>query len=779
TQDGGLSWQLAPSGVSCRLEDVAWMSDRAVIAVGGAYDRITGISRGVVLWSDDAGAHWHRGADEELPYLRTIRRDPPSKTWIASGDLSPVSLSNQFESNDGGRSWQGNGRIRRPRQRPAKAADLRAWAEGTGISTTIRDACRVGQTDLWAVGDHGVILHSGDAGRSWTTKRGEGRQTAVLMVASSGRSAGWPLIGNEALEHRNRVSLLIASNDLSQQRRDLLAQASMMLAAGGTDALSGIEPLAQQAEHWLQIHRPLVLVLDQQLAASTRDAFSQAAIAAGVQRIVSYGFEARSDTMIHRGALLPKRGVMAGDLWKDALLLTDCDQSPPTSLAIRGLYDASGSRRKGDSVTTGLAISTGQRMSVALENAPRRQLQLVRARMSQPKRIAKLIESKPTPNEFSKSLKALLDQTPKEDRLRLVWSVLQNTMPRHAYEGGASNADLQVAILAEIAERFADSSVGKWAELRAHATQHSLEWKRLRKSISGAIAARQASASKSNVAPVSPFQVEPSGVRQVSALSPVVVPKQQVFELTPTQKSESPVDLAWEFHPLVLIARDASRKRGDENDLQSTDAGSANLKRWSEVMGRDPWSDLLRSAGPRTVVARPARVPPRLDGDLSDPCWESTLSTVGRPTNVQVAYDNDFVYLATRSPAKHFGAASDGQPPQPTIRDHDLSQVDRLQIEIDLDSDLLTAMQLEVSESGRTHDAIDGNTAWQPTWYVAVRRDGEHLYIEIAILRHDLIDLPIHSGQSMFLSTKLIPAGEKTVWKAMPDPKHWFRIHFQ
>ena len=55
TEDGGTTWQPKESHIECRLDDVVWLSDLKAIVVGGGYDQVTGISRGVVLITIDGG----------------------------------------------------------------------------------------------------------------------------------------------------------------------------------------------------------------------------------------------------------------------------------------------------------------------------------------------------------------------------------------------------------------------------------------------------------------------------------------------------------------------------------------------------------------------------------------------------------------------------------------------------------------------------------------------------------------------------------------------------
>ena len=66
---------------------------------------------------------------------------------------------------------------------------------------------------------------------------------------------------------------------------------------------------------------------------------------------------------------------------------------------------------------------------------------------------------------------------------------------------------------------------------------------------------------------------------------------------------------------------------------------------------------------------------------MNDGCWQSALSSAGRRTRLQVAYDDQYVCLATRCASDQLAADvydDTVQKSQPTIRDHDLSDVDRV-----------------------------------------------------------------------------------------------------
>lgn len=397
TDNGGTTWTLVESGVDCHLDDVIWLSDGRAVVVGGAYDRVTALSRGVVLISDEGGRRWDRTGDLELPRLRALRFRQGDRALFAVGDWSSTSLSRVFESRDGGRNWQSAHQPDRPARLPAESssAELRAWTQATRAQTVIRDACRVGASHIFAVGDHGVILRSDDVGKSWKVTRGAGRQTAILIVARDHSSVAWPLLGSESIEMRHRVSLLLTQNEpnvdpASPSKLALSRQATIQLGGASADAVDNGDPSAinREAENWIAVHRPAVLVLDQSMPPAIQSAFHEAAVAAGVRRIVGYSIGGRGETMLHGSALLPSSGVLANDLWEDAFHYVAAEKNTFSSVSIRRMYDAVGTKLRGESVASGLSLSPAQKIAAPDEPISRRRLQIVQARLSEAGRIA-------------------------------------------------------------------------------------------------------------------------------------------------------------------------------------------------------------------------------------------------------------------------------------------------------------------------------------------------------------------------------------------------------
>jgi hypothetical protein len=777
SQDAGQTWQAVESGVDCCLREVVWVGPRQVVAAGGDTDRITGISRGVVLISTDAGSSWQRGSDAELARFRAIRQHEDG--WLlARCDWSHSLLTSTLASHDEGRSWQAvdGESVAATVSRPPTTAELSSWTAATGMPVAVRDACRLAGASLCGVGDHGVILLSMDNGKSWTVVRGQQRQTAILMVADRPSSVAWSLLGGETLEHRNRVALLLYQTESAERGVDpspleRTEQVAVMLGGSGADAIAGAATdLGRSVSEWMWIHRPAVVVIDRSLPTHVQDACLQAATSGGVARVVSYGHDAGGNLTLHRDALLPRYGILASDLHADAMQYLAPRQTRAESISLRYLLDLQQVNARGDSVVSGILLSEGQKLAAPAQAASRRQLQIVQARQKQSERITQLLRTARSPGQFAKSLAESLDQTAKHDQFRMAWQMILET------EAAALDFRYRDAALEQLANRFPETTAGRWAALRRHSLQHSLEWAPLRSTLGEAATL---TAGVAQAVPVSPFQVPPTGtIEQVAAISPIVVPKAETQESKPRVKRQVDVDLSWEFHPLVLIARDAARRRGDDGQLQVADAASADLQRLAQA-NHSPWSGLLSTGGPQVVIARRAASPPRLDGILDDPCWQSALPPAGRKIRVRVAYDEQYVYVAAACPDEPFLTDSISDPATFALRDHDLTGIDRLHLAIDVDRDLLTSMQLQVTSSGRTHDAIDGHPAWQPTWYVDTRRQAGQLTIELAILRRDLVELPITAGESWYLSAFLARGTDQLDEPLLPDPRQWMRVRFQ
>jgi photosystem II stability/assembly factor-like uncharacterized protein len=182
----------------------------------------------------------------------------------------------------------------------------------------------------------------------------------------------------------------------------------------------------------------------------------------------------------------------------------------------------------------------------------------------------------------------------------------------------------------------------------------------------------------------------------------------------------------------------------------------------------DPWR---RCAMTEQWLAQPGEIPPpkvlaacrrtferpHLDGQLDEPFWDSadrlrlsgdtverrtirpvdennttdTVTRSGDSAEVRLAYDEEFLYVAFHSP-KVIG--SDYSPDDRTRpRDTELTQHDRVSLQLDLDRDFTTAFELTVDHRGWTHESCWGDATWNPTWYVAAAGDDTTWTVEAAM----------------------------------------------
>lgn len=767
--DGGLSWTLIDSGVSCRFEDVFWIDSRNVLIVGGSYDPVTQISRGVVLRSSDGGESWQRGDDEELPKLRQLQLTQEGSI-VASGDWSHSLLTNRLATGNRGLTWD-DAIPRKSVDLPYSRTRFEQWAAATGVAAPVRDVCRLNDQKYCAVGDHGIIQISADGGKTWRTTRGAERQTCVMFVAREPATVAWSLVGNEALENRNRSTLVLTESSGDLIELDVARQVMAMFGGASVDpfrdAASESNDLEAVVRGWLRVHRPLVLVIDDGVEPTLKDTLLRLATTAGVRRVVHYVADGGGNMTLHRDAMLTRTGVLASDLQVDGMHLVAADRATAESLSLKFVYDVAADNRRADSLTAALAVKSGHRLQAAAPTASRRNLQMAQARIQQLKRVTDFVSRSTTAEQYRVALKGILDQTASDDQFRVAWSVLLIALDRGV------RRDKVIETLNEIAERFADRSLGQWAALRSESLKYSREWTQI--GLPNRESGLRSAATPAPV-PVSPFQESFNGVRQASAVVPLLVPDQTPERPAKKETSQpAEVDLNWEFHPLVLLARDASRRRGDDDTLQPAEEVSADLARLSGGSQND-WSQLIFSPA-RGFSAHPTPEPPHLDGVLDDACWQTALGRAGKRPQLRLAYDESYLYAAIVIDADRL--REDQEQRLGNLRDQDLSGVDRVRIRFDIDRDLTTSMQLQVSAAGRTHDAIDGNPAWQPTWYVDTRRHDDKVIIELALSRHDIADLPITANEVWFTSIEVLPAGFVPREVVIPDPQEWERVVFR
>jgi hypothetical protein len=180
---------------------------------------------------------------------------------------------------------------------------------------------------------------------------------------------------------------------------------------------------------------------------------------------------------------------------------------------------------------------------------------------------------------------------------------------------------------------------------------------------------------------------------------------------------------------------------------------------WRQCAETEQWLAQPSDQAPPKAIAACRRTleRPHLDGILDEPFWASAdrmrlrgesetelpiasanreratdkPDRVNEPTAVRLAYDDSFLYVAVRC---RKAIAIDYRPDDsPRPRDADLSQQDRVTLQLDLDRDFTTAYQLTVDHRGWTNDACWDDPTWNPSWYVAAASDESYWVVEAAV----------------------------------------------
>jgi tetratricopeptide (TPR) repeat protein len=162
---------------------------------------------------------------------------------------------------------------------------------------------------------------------------------------------------------------------------------------------------------------------------------------------------------------------------------------------------------------------------------------------------------------------------------------------------------------------------------------------------------------------------------------------------------------------------------------------------WKELAETELW--LTKPAGqpPRPMIScRRTDTRPFLDGKLDEDCWTAHKPLVLRnavgdtvkeyPTEVWLAHDKDFLYLALR--CRH-PADRHVEPVKVRPRDADVRPYDRVSLLLDLDRDYATYFQLQIDQRGCVCDDCWGDLSWDPRWFVAMHSEPDCWQVEAAI----------------------------------------------
>ncbi|MCM2372864.1 DOMON domain-containing protein [Aporhodopirellula aestuarii] len=524
----------------CEFSDVLWVSPRDVIVVGGGYEPVTGISRGVCVLSHDAGETWYLADAHELPRMRKVRLGARG-ALEAIGDPSEASGVNRFGSYDGGETWV-------EEMLPASGQQVAKVVSDHGTAMTIptasgsiriHDRCDTPTSSQIAVTSHGRIFRRQADETHWRSVRGQGRSTAVLFIAASPATVPWAIVGRETLQENRRTAILLdddraalsGDDDFSAVERKQLdrcrAAAAMMgvsdvgrcrpAISGSPTAVAATSEAEARRRGLLREHQPVVVVLDESLHPSVRQAWLHAIEQVRVRTFTSTGSaadltaandwsgprrivltrragESSSSTaaspqwqrawshasVLRGNALLTGPGILASDLAMDALMLASPGTVLSSGIEVATLEDSSGSVRRDVSLAAGIALAAGQnRDESETQTASHRRLQITTARINQTARLREELRGAASgsrsPVDSSRlklQIEQLLAVTAPDDRTRLLWEVMTESS-----NAGQNAASVKQVLLGLLSRHAQPSSIRRWADLANGAMSTSVERK--------------------------------------------------------------------------------------------------------------------------------------------------------------------------------------------------------------------------------------------------------------------------------------------------------------
>ncbi len=665
---------------------------------------------------------------------------------------------------------------------------------------SIRSLLRLDRDRGWAVGDYGLILTTRDGGQSWRVLRGGERSPAVLFVSSRGETLPWSLAAQESLQHQRRIAFAIdrEGGGIPQIEYEQVVDACSSL---GPVTIISAGDYARIAQN-LQLSKPAVIVLDESISASQKSAWTTAATEVGVKRLLQVG--TTGSQTIHVAAAMPAVGILASDVWVDAIARLAPGQLPPAKLMLTPLIDSTSD--SADGLAT--CVRSDARYSWSRETtASRRQLQILQARVAEHNWVESLASNTRNPVEFKQLLAPVISRMDAEDRQRMFARLI-------AIAGSQSRQDLYLAALESLVETPPTSRTGaksnhdqlRLAALRLDAIRASTEWRQtfgpamaLLPSSSPTAAAQSAVSPISLAVQVSPFQSpsspvpDTSGTRLAGGFFQNDAMSSQRVQLasgqTPSRSTSksAAIDLRWEFHPAVLLVsrnveRDQQRSllpvAADESQPWSgtplASTASTNLHRLAGLAAASRWGELATdNRSPDTLFAPSVSPQPYLDGSFDEPWWQvgQSFGNDSDAAMVRMAHDKDFIYFAIDAPALE---TSQGQS-KSSVRQRDtpLDTTDRYRIRLDIDRDLLTAYEFEFDGEGNTRDSCDGFLAFQPRWFIACKQFGERTHAEIAIQKADLGTELESLGAIWNLAVDHLPGGATARGLSMPQGESW------
>ncbi len=222
--------------------------------------------------------------------------------------------------------------------------------------------------------------------------------------------------------------------------------------------------------------------------------------------------------------------------------------------------------------------------------------------------------------------------------------------------------------------------------------------------------------------------------------------------------------------------------------------------RWKTNAKGELWLVNPLGEPPKPIVqCLPTKNRPKLDGVLSETCWQAAkilalqdpktdglYKTAGGKSEdafVMLCYDREFLYIAASVPRVEH-VPTDAAQLGGREHDADLSPFDRLSLAIDVDRDYATWYVLEMDQRGWTRDKCWQDSGWNPKWYVAAESDEKRWRIEAAIPLNELVPETPKPGMTWAVGVvRTMPAVGTQGWPeaggSKPRPESFGLLRFE
>jgi hypothetical protein len=162
-------------------------------------------------------------------------------------------------------------------------------------------------------------------------------------------------------------------------------------------------------------------------------------------------------------------------------------------------------------------------------------------------------------------------------------------------------------------------------------------------------------------------------------------------------------------------------------------------------------------------VCRFTDKPPKLDGKLDDPFWQTgsqnhdawqmPLSTADSKSNgssdlAMFAYDENYFYAGFQ--CQKIAGQPYQSPNRSRPRDADLTHRDRIEFSIDVDRDYLSQNCFVIDHRGWVKESCSGSLGWNPNWFVSQSEDETTWTIELAIPLNCLVPEKIAANETVW-----------------------------